>query len=113
MNGTTVSFQISVGIFALLGLIFMLLPVFFLNETKYAVQGSTESTAWDSIKEILRDKNYALFATADMIYWLSLTFIQLGVGFYVPILFGFDKAMATQFLTISFLTSFQKGTQKW
>ncbi len=102
----TVSFQISVGIFALLGLIFMLLPVFFLNETKYAVQGSTESTAWDSIKEILRDKNYALFATADMIYWLSLTFIQLGVGFYVPILFGFDKAMATQFLTISFLTSF-------
>lgn len=102
----TYAFQLSIGIFTIIGLVFMLIPILFLNENKYAIKGTTQSTAITSLKEILKDKNYTLFAIADMIYWLSLTFIQLGIGFYVPILFGFDKAQATQFLAISFVTSF-------
>ena len=103
---STLAFQSSVGIFAIISLLFMLLPVLFLNENKYAQQGTTRNSALTSLKQILSDKNYTLFTIADMIYWLSLTFIQLGIVYYVTILFGFRKGEATTFLTISFLTSF-------
>ena len=104
--GPTYAFQLTIGIFTIVGFVFMLIPILFLNENKYAMKGTTEATAITSLKEILKNKNYTLFAIADMIYWLSLTFIQLGIGFYVPILFGFDKSQATEFLAISFVTSF-------
>ena len=39
-------------------------------------------------------------------YWLALTFVQLGIGFYTTVLLGLDKSYAFVFSLVSFITSF-------
>ena len=55
---------------------------------------------------VLRNRNFSWFLLSFMLYWLSLTFIQLGIGFYTTILLGLDKSMAFTFSLVSFAASF-------
>ena len=80
------AFQMTVGIFAVLSLVFMLSPVFFLNENKYALQGEPQENFKQSIAAVFENINYRYFATMYLLYWLALTFIQAGIIYYVTIL---------------------------
>jgi len=101
------AFQWAIGIFALIALIFMLVPVFFLQETRYAQQlTQAPISPWESLRIVFRVKDFRLFIASDLFYWLALTFIQQGISFYVVTLFELPEAQATVFLTISFLVSF-------
>lgn len=101
----TTAFQSAIGIFALIALVFMLIPVFFLNESRYCRQSKVETNAFHAIRAVFKNRNFIPFAISDLMYWLALTFIQSGVGYYVTILMGFPKEQATLFLAISFVTS--------
>ncbi len=103
---STQAFQLTMLIFGIIALVFMLIPVFFLNEKKYCLQHDTHVPAREAIKAVLGHSDYKLFLLSDLMYWLALTFIQLGVGYYVTILFQFEKAQASTFLGISFVASF-------
>jgi GPH family glycoside/pentoside/hexuronide:cation symporter len=102
----TTAFQIAMALFALLSLLFMLVPVFFLKENKYAYQRPGEINTTRSIREVFSNINFRTFMVSDLLYWLALTFIQLGIGFFVVVLFQFDEAQATTFLGIGFIVSF-------
>lgn len=104
-QSATSAFQTTIGIFALISLVFMLVPVFFLKESRYCQQSKVETNAFHAVRAVFKNRNFIPFAIADLMYWLALTFIQSGVGYYVTILMGFPKEQATLFLTISFLTS--------
>ena len=41
-----------------------------------------------------------------LLYWLALTFVQLGIGFYTTLLLELDKSMAFVFSLLSFMASF-------
>ncbi len=105
-RSSTEAFQLAIGCFALLGLLFMLIPVFFLNEKKYAQQKASEVSAFSSLSKVFSNINFRYFTFSDLLYWVALTFIQLGVSFYITILLGMDKSFATLFMTIGFFTSF-------
>lgn len=100
------AFQLTIGIFAIVSLVLMLIPVFFLDENKYCLQSNTASNARHSLKVVTSNKNFVYFSLSDLMYWLSLTFIQLGVSYYVTILMGMEKEYASLFLLISFFLSF-------
>ncbi len=100
------AFQLTLLIFAGIALVFMTLPVLFLNEKKYCLQLDTHVPAREALKAVLSHIDYRRFLLSDLMYWLALTFIQLGVGYYVTILFQFDKAQASTFLSLSFVASF-------
>jgi glycoside/pentoside/hexuronide:cation symporter, GPH family len=100
------AFKVTTGIFTCLALVFLLIPVIFLDENRYARQGNTNENFFDSIKIVLTNQNFKYFAIANLLYWLSLSFIQIGIAYYVTILFGLDKSMATLFGVISFFASF-------
>jgi Na+/melibiose symporter-like transporter len=101
------AFQWAMGLFALLSLLFMLIPVFFLQESRYAQQAEAATISpLESLRTVFAERNFQLFIASDLFYWLALTFIQQGVSFYVVTLFRLPEAQATVFLTISFLASF-------
>ncbi len=102
----TQAFQTAIACFAGLGLVFMLFPVFFLNESKYCLQKPTQGTAMASVRSVFSNLNFRYFTFSDLLYWLALTFIQLGVSFYITILMGLEKEYATGFMTIGFFASF-------
>jgi glycoside/pentoside/hexuronide:cation symporter, GPH family len=104
--GLVGAFQMGEGLLIFIAFLAMLIPVMFLDEKKYALSEKTEMGVMESIKLVLSNKNFQIFALSDFFYWLAITFIQLGVGFYITILFELDKSMATTFMTIGFFASF-------
>lgn len=102
----TAALQMVVGIFAVIAALFMLIPVFFLDEKKYAIQSNTPINFSTSFKSVFKNKNFKYFSISYMLYWLSLTFIQAGIIYYVTILLGMEKDHAATFGLVSFLSSF-------
>ena len=102
------AFQWAVGSFALLSLLLLLVPVVWLRENEYAQQvpvlpGNEQAGL---LRTVLRNHHFRIFLLSEFMYWLALTFIQMGIGFFVTILLGYPPAKATLFLTVSFLASF-------
>ncbi|MBK7935962.1 MAG: MFS transporter [Lewinellaceae bacterium] len=100
------AFQSSITILHATAFVFMLLPALFLNEKRYARQSENEHSIGFALSAVLKNRNFRWFLTSFLLYWLALTFIQLGVGFYTTILLGLDKSMAFTFSIVSFLASF-------
>jgi glycoside/pentoside/hexuronide:cation symporter, GPH family len=100
------AFQKTVGIFSVVSLIFLLIPVFFLDEKRYAMQGEPHSNFLKSLTSVFDNENFRYFSISYLLYWLSLTFIQSGIIYYVTIMFNMDKSYATLFGTIGFFISF-------
>lgn len=102
------AFQWAVGGFAFLSLLLLLVPVVWLDENAYAQQApalaDTEKTGL--LRIVLANNSFRLFLLSEFMYWLALTFIQMGIGFFVTILLGYPPAKASLFLTVSFLASF-------
>lgn len=103
----TASFQRAVAIFATIAAVFMLIPVFLLNEKKYARQvESAPESILTNLKIVFQNPKFKYFGLSYLIYWLALTFIQSGMIYYVTVLLGMDKNYATLFGVISFFSSF-------
>ncbi|MBU6341875.1 MAG: MFS transporter [Bacteroidetes bacterium] len=100
------AFQRAVLLLHILSLVFMLLPALFLKEKKYARQSPSEDGLWAAIRMVFKNQNFRWFLTSDLLYWLSLNFIQLGVGYYTTILLQLDIEYASRFSLIGFLCSF-------
>ncbi|MDZ7877897.1 MAG: MFS transporter [Saprospiraceae bacterium] len=101
-----IAFQWTMLIFAFIALVFLLIPVLFLDEKKYAAQGVPHENFLKSIASVLENQPFRIFAFSYLLYWLALTFIQMGIAYYLTILFGLPKEMATLFGVVSFFASF-------
>ena len=61
---------------------------------------------FSAVRTVFANRNFRIFTIADLLYWLSLTFIQACISYYVTILMGLEKGQASVFMTISFFASF-------
>ncbi len=102
----TAAFQTTMILFAGISLFFMLLPVIFINEKKYSLPGETNDSAFKAAAQVFKDANFRVFALSDFMYWMAMTAIQLGIPYYVTVLFQLEKETATLYMTILFAVSF-------
>ncbi|MCE7925662.1 MAG: MFS transporter [Haliscomenobacteraceae bacterium CHB4] len=100
------AFQYSVALLNGIALIFMLLPALFLNEKRYARQAPGQHSIRQALGAVLGNANFRWFLASFLLYWLALTFVQLGIGFYTTLLLELDKSMAFTFSLVSFAASF-------
>lgn len=100
------SFQWVVGIYALIALVLVYLPVIFVNEKKYCRPGVSKQGIWEAIHSSFKNKEFRVFALADLAYFIALTFIQTGISFFVIQLMGESKEMGTLFMSALFISSF-------
>lgn len=107
-NGYTpvIAFQTTVLIFALIALACMLFPVIFLDEKRYAAQTVSHENFRESLKIVFGNRAFRIFSASYLLYWLSLTFIQAGIIYYITLLFGLEKQYATLFGAIGLFGSF-------
>ncbi len=94
----TQAFQTVIGIFAMISAVFMLMPVLFINEKKYCIQFKSEENPKEAIKAVFANKNFQMFAASDLMYWMSMTFILMGIAYYVTILLEMDKSFSGLFI---------------
>lgn len=100
------AFQIALAMLQALALLFLLLPAVFLNEKRYARQAVSGLGLRKALKVVLGNRNFRQFLASDLLYWLALSFIQLGIGFYTTLLLELDKSYAFVFSLLSFVSSF-------
>jgi Na+/melibiose symporter-like transporter len=100
------AFQTAVTMLNAFALLCMLAPALFLNEKRYARQSPGEQSLRESIGAVFQNRNFRWFLASFLLYWLALTFIQLGVAFYATLLMGLDKSAAFTFSILSFFCSF-------
>ena len=104
--GATQAFQQSVALLSGIAFLLMLLPVLFIRESRYSIHQKSRENFKESLLETLRDKNFRPFLISDLIYWLSLTFIQLGMGYYILVLLELSPSLLSQMMLILFVLSF-------
>jgi glycoside/pentoside/hexuronide:cation symporter, GPH family len=100
------AFQLVILLLQGLAMVCMMLPALFLNEQRYARQSNSEHGIRAAIQSVFRNRSFRWFLLSFLLYWLALTFIQLGIGFYTTLLLGLDKSMAFTFSLVSFASSF-------
>ena len=101
-----VAFQTGLALLHGLALVLLLLPAIFLNERRYARQTVSEHRLVEALVAVWGNRNFRQFLLSDLFYWLALSFIQLGVGFYTTLLLQLDKQYAFLFSLVSFVVSF-------
>ncbi|MCX7654438.1 MAG: MFS transporter [Fervidobacterium sp.] len=100
------AFQIVTVVYGILGFIFMILPVIFIDEKRYCVQHTITEGSLESIINAFKEKNFTIFVIQDLLYWVGLTGISLGLVYYVTILLRLPKEQASKVQLIMFLLSF-------
>jgi glycoside/pentoside/hexuronide:cation symporter, GPH family len=100
------AFQRALLVFSGVAAVFMLIPAFFLPERRYARQTTSDHALREALRTVLANRNFRYFLTSNLLYWVALTFIQLGIFYYVPILLGLPEAAAGQFVAVGFAVSF-------
>lgn len=100
------AFQTAIVVIHGIALICLLVPAIGLNENKYARQITEDHGLREAIKLIWGNRNFRWFLGSFLLYWLALTFIQLGMVYYATLLFDLSREAAFTFSVISFLSSF-------
>lgn len=103
--GATGAFQLTIGIFALVSVVAMYLPVFFVDERRYAEYHVSKESPFKAVATAFRSRNFLMFSLSDLMYWMALTFTQTGISFYVTLLLGLPAGYASLLMTILFVLS--------
>lgn len=108
----TRAFQGVMLLFAVVSLGCMLLPVLFVQERRYAEPHVSKESVREALRSTFRNRSFLVFALSDFMYWIALTFIQMGMVYYVTTLLRpkgelrEDTAFVTTLMTVLFLSSF-------
>lgn len=100
------SLQAVLALFSIPSLILVYIPVFFVDEKKYCRPGSSKQGIWEAIHSSFSNRDFRMFAFADLAYFIALTFLQTGISYYVIQLLGESKEMGSLFMSVLFLISF-------
>jgi GPH family glycoside/pentoside/hexuronide:cation symporter len=100
------AFQATMALFGIISAILMAIPVLFVNERKYCLQIPSEKSSLEAVKSVFANRNFRFFALSDLMYWISLTFIQMGMGYYLTVLLNFQPDMVSTLLTVILGLSF-------
>jgi len=105
LSGTQ-AFQAVLVMFGIIAFIAMLFPVLFIKESKYSKQQSTNENVLKSLKSAFSNKNFLKFVSSDLTYWLSMTFIQVGISYFVIVLLQLPEETTSFLLVLLFVISF-------
>lgn len=93
--GPVGAFRIVVSIFAVVGFLFMLLPIIFIDESRYCESHVSEEGIFEAVKSAFSNRNFLRFTLSDFAYWLSLTTISTGMIYYITVLLRQAKDTAS------------------
>ena len=87
------SIRIALAILAFIGLIFLLVPVFVIDEKRYCESVPSELKMIESIKATFRNREFTIFVLSDLVYWIAITTFQASLLYYVTVLLKLPDTM--------------------
>ncbi len=102
----TAAFQYAMGIFAILSLVCLYLPVVFIQENQHVTVTTSTAGSFQAVADTLKDRNFVVFLGSQLCYWIALTFIQVGIAYIAVTLLDLDKSFASLAMTVLFAASF-------
>ena len=100
------AFQATVAIFAVVGFLFMLLPILFIDEKRYCNSQPNGLKIIASLRQAFGNRDFRFFTLSDLAYWVALTFANTGLVYYVTILLGLEESFTSSLQILMFLISF-------
>lgn len=88
-----VSIRIAFSILALIGLIFLLIPVFAIDEKRYCDCTPSGLKMMESIKATFKNREFSVFVASDLVYWLAITLFQSALLYYITVLLNLPETM--------------------
>lgn len=103
--GTFRAWQVAVAISCAVGLVFMVVPVKFIDEPRWAVHDQSSKPLLESMRFVLGNPFFRFYAAADFAYFGGLAIIQTGLLFYVTVLLGLKEWVSTVLLLLMVVAS--------
>ena len=94
------------SILAFIGLIFLFVPVIFIDEKRYCVSVPSNVKMMDSIKATFKNKFFTVFVFSDLVYWVAVTVFQSALIYYVTVLLSLPEETTGTLLVLLGLGSF-------
>jgi len=86
-----VCIQYSVIFLAVVGGIFMLMPVLFIDEKKYSKSIPSSTPLFEALRESFSNRNFFFFIVACLSYFMALNIILNGLLYFVTVLAGIPE----------------------
>lgn len=99
------SFQLAIGSLYGLGALFMIVPLFVINEKKHCDSVPVTIPLGQAFRHILRDRNFLIFIFADFSYFVSLTIISSGLLYFVKVLLSLEESIGGQVMFVLVMVS--------
>lgn len=100
------SFQVAVGALAVFALVCMYVPVFLIDERRYATGEPTSVPLLAAVRATFRNAEFRKFVVSDFAYFTGLTIVQTGLLYYVTVLLEEDEALVATLLAVMVVISF-------
>jgi GPH family glycoside/pentoside/hexuronide:cation symporter len=101
-----VALQYSVFILAGLGMLFLAITAFAINEKKYCLGQPSAVPLKEALRDTLRNKNFQLFIVADFSYFIAITIITSGLLYFLKVLLGLGEELGNRLMITMVLVSF-------
>ncbi len=103
--------QISVSIFAVLGIIGMLVPILAINEnrdcaTPCAEHQAPKTSILNTLKSAFQNRDFATFTVSNGLAFMSRFFLEVGAIYYITMLMGLPEENASMMMMTLFGLSF-------
>lgn len=98
--------RVAFTILSAVGLIFLFIPVIFIDEKRYCESVPSNIKMLDSIKATFKNKFFTIFVFSDLVYWVAITVFQSALIYYVTILLSLPEDTTGTLLVLLGLGSF-------
>jgi GPH family glycoside/pentoside/hexuronide:cation symporter len=85
--------RIAIAILSVIAMIFMLIPVFAIDEKRYCESVPSEMKMMESIKATFANREFTVFALSDLVYWVAVTMFQSSLLYYITVLLKLPDTM--------------------
>ena len=82
----------------ILACVCMLIPTFKLKETDFVEAKPAGTNAFKSLGKTFKNKDFRVFSSSDIMYWVGLTLFQTGLPFFVKVSMNLDESMVMVFM---------------
>lgn len=99
------AFQMAIGSLYLLSGLFMVIPIFSIDESRDCTSRPASVNLGAALKRILTHRNFLIFITADFSYFVALTIISSSMLYLVKVLLMLEESVGGQVMGVMVVTS--------
>ena len=85
-------------VLAVVACVCMLLPTFLIREKEYVETKPSNANVFKSLAATFKNREFRVFVSSDIMYWIGLTLFQTGLPFFVKVSMALDESYTMIFM---------------